>query len=121
MRRITWSRSWFSWVEAEQAVRWECIPLAPMVSRPLLERWTPPRLYRPCYREMDYDAVRYAIVGLHLVLKAWHWWRFHRWCVERVAIRRGWMVGPEGGYYREFRWRRPAWRPKALADSTSTH
>lgn len=36
--------------------------------------------------------------------RLWHWWFIGnaRWCLERWGIRRGLLVGPEGGYYWDF-------------------
>jgi hypothetical protein len=44
-----------------------------------------------------------------------------RWLCE-VLIERGWLVGPEGGWFREHRWRRP-WDPPHpwCADWTKPH
>lgn len=53
----------------------------------------PPRIYRPCHRVEGRHSVRYAIVGVHWIVKAHWWWRWHRYVVEDYLFEIGWMEG----------------------------
>lgn len=86
---------------------WNATFLVLQVDRAALRRgWRPSRRYRFAYRNRwaccDLDT--YALPGLHLLLRAAHWWRSHRWDAERWLLARGIMDLPEeGGYMHDAR------------------
>lgn len=61
------------------------------------------RWERLAYDCADRGSNVIALVGLHLMLGGAEWWRRHRWCLERLAAHR-WYVLEEGGYYRDGHW-----------------
>jgi hypothetical protein len=64
-----------------------------------------PARYRLAYVDHHLILLRhvYAVPPLHLLLRAAHWYRSARWCVERRLIERGFMDAQEGGYYHDAR------------------
>jgi len=69
----------------------------------------PGPLYRPVRRVEGRHAVRYALVGLHWILRAAWWWTWHRYVIEEYFFAIGWMEGdhPEAPALRSLRFGDP--------------
>jgi hypothetical protein len=96
------SDRWYGFV-VDVALSLERGPNGP---RPLHE---PPALYRPCYKIEHRNSVRYAVYGLHWILRGARWWSWHRYVLEEFFWAIGWMDGddPEGPTLRSLRWGNP--------------
>ena len=55
---------------------------------------TPPWGYAKAYDDDCCAETVYAVAPLHLLMKAWRWWHWPRWTVERWMLSRGLITLP---------------------------
>ena len=53
----------------------------------LLHGVKPPLWFRHAYDDDSCPQRIYALAPFHLLLKAWHWWQWPRWAIERWLMK----------------------------------